>query len=271
MAKFRMIQTGFWNDPKVMEEMTPEDKFFFMYLLTNPQVTQIGVYRITKKQVAFETGFSVETVQLLFERFLHQHELIRYNDETRELAIKNWGKHNLGRGGKPMLDCIRKELEDVKDRSLITYVGQFVTNDSIRELYATFCLENDDTLTLRGQEEEKEKEKEEEQEQQEKQRERYAVVFRFYEENIGVLNPFIAESIALWLEELSPEVVMLAIKKALMKQKRWDYAEGILKKWSNQNLTTIQAIEVYETHFQKRQTQTSPTDLLERVKRGDFS
>ncbi|WP_431308880.1 hypothetical protein [Halalkalibacter flavus] len=174
MAKFRMIQTGFWNDPKVMEEMTPEDKFFFMYLLTNPQVTQIGIYRITKKQVAFETGFSVETVQLLFERFLHQHELIRYA-ETRELAIKNWGKHNLGRGGKPMLDCIRKELEGVKDCSLIE------------------------------------------------------------------------------------------------RQKRWDYAEGILKKWSNHNLTTIQAIEANETHFQKRQTRTSPTDLLERVKRGDFS
>ncbi|GAE28250.1 phage replication protein [Halalkalibacter wakoensis JCM 9140] len=154
MAKFRMIQTGFWHDPKVMEEMTPEDKFFFMYLLTNPQVTQIGIYRITKKQVAFETGFSVETVQLLFERFLNQHKLIRYNAETRELAIKNWAKHNLGRGGKPMLDCIQKELEDVKDRSLIGYIGQFVANESIRELFASFCLQTDDTLTTSGQEEE---------------------------------------------------------------------------------------------------------------------
>ncbi len=57
-----MIQTRFWKDQIVIEEMTPEDKFFFMYLLTNPQVTQIGIYRITKKQVAFETGFSVETI-----------------------------------------------------------------------------------------------------------------------------------------------------------------------------------------------------------------
>ncbi|WP_088103018.1 DnaD domain-containing protein [Halalkalibacter urbisdiaboli] len=264
MAKFRMIQTGFWKDPKVMEEMTPEDKFFFMYLLTNPQVTQIGIYRITKKQVAFETGFSIETVQLLFDRFLHQYELIRYNDETRELAIKNWGKHNLARGGKPMLDCIQKELEDVKDRSLIDYVGQAVTNPSIRELYTTFTAENDDTATLRGQKEEEKQEKEQKQEL-------YATVFRFYEDNIGVLNPFIAESIALWLEELSPEVVMLAIKKALMKQKRWDYAEGILKKWVNQNLTTPQLIEANGKHFQQRQPQTTSTDLLERVKRGDFS
>ncbi|WP_227521951.1 hypothetical protein [Bacillus solitudinis] len=55
MTPFRMIQTGFWKTAKVMVEMTPEDKFFFMYLLTNLQVTPIGIYRITKKQVAFET------------------------------------------------------------------------------------------------------------------------------------------------------------------------------------------------------------------------
>jgi hypothetical protein len=36
---------------------------------------------------------------------------------------------------------------------------------------------------------------------------------------------------------------MLAIKKALMKQKRWDYTEGTLKKWAIHNLTTIQATE----------------------------
>ncbi len=258
-----MIQTGFWHDPKVMEEMTPEDKFFFMYLLTNPQVTQIGIYRITKKQVAFETGFSVETVQLLFERFLNQHKLIRYNAETRELAIKNWAKHNLGRGGKPMLDCIQKELEDVKGRSLIEYIGEFVANESIRALYDSFCLQTDDTLTISGQEEEKEEEEEEQ--------ERYAAVFRFYEENMGVLNPFIAESIVHWVKELSPEVVLLAIQKSLMRQKRWDYAEGILKKWVNQNVTTIQAIEADEAQFQKSFKKTSPTDLLERVKRGDFS
>ncbi|GAE28617.1 DNA replication protein [Halalkalibacter wakoensis JCM 9140] len=121
-----------------------------------------------------------------------------------------------------MLDCIQKELEGVKDRSLIKYIGQFVANESIRALYASFCLQTDDTLTISGQEEEKEEEKEKEKEQ-----ERYAAVFRFYEENMGVLNPFIAESIAHWVKELSPEVVMLAIEKSLMRQKRWDYAEGM--------------------------------------------
>ena len=42
--------------PKVMEEMTPEDKYFYLYLLTNPCTNMIGVYRIVKKQMAFDLG-----------------------------------------------------------------------------------------------------------------------------------------------------------------------------------------------------------------------
>ncbi|GAE31788.1 DnaD domain-containing protein [Halalkalibacter hemicellulosilyticus] len=264
MAKFRMVQTGFWHDPKVIEEMTPEDKFFFIYLLTNPQVTQIGIYRITKKLVAFETGFSIETVQLLFERFIHQHDLIRYNDKTREVAIKNWGKYNLKRGGKPMLDCIQKELEDVKDTSFIDFVGRAVDNPTIHSLFASFSQDHDDTSTLRGQEEEQEQDKEQ-------QQDLTGAVFTFYEENIGVLNPFIAQSLSHWLEELEAEVIILAMKKALRKQKKWDYAEGILKRWVNDNLTSLQAIEARDVRQQKRHRDSSATDLLDRVRRGEFS
>ena len=44
MAMFRKVHTEFWTDPKVLEEMTPEDKYFMLYLLTNPNTTQIGIY-----------------------------------------------------------------------------------------------------------------------------------------------------------------------------------------------------------------------------------
>jgi hypothetical protein len=119
MAKYRMVRTDFWKNPIVSEEMTPEDKYFYLYLLTNPHTTQIGIYRITKKQMAFDLGYSIESVHSLMERFTRHHKLIRYNPETRELAIKNWGKDNLHKGGKPVMDCIFSELKDVEDTSLI--------------------------------------------------------------------------------------------------------------------------------------------------------
>ena len=59
MAKFRMVRTDFWKNPIVLEEMTPEDKFFYLYLLTNPLTTQTGIYKITKKQLAFDLGYSI--------------------------------------------------------------------------------------------------------------------------------------------------------------------------------------------------------------------
>ena len=59
MAIYRHVHVEFWKDPKVLEELTPEDKLFFIYLLTNPNTTQIGVYKITKKQIAFELGLLI--------------------------------------------------------------------------------------------------------------------------------------------------------------------------------------------------------------------
>ncbi|MCM3653960.1 DnaD domain protein [Metabacillus litoralis] len=191
MAKYRMVRTEFWKNPIVSEEMTPEDKYFYLYLLTNPHTTQIGIYRITKKQMAFDLGYSIESVHSLMERFTRHHKLIRYNPETRELAIKNWGKDNLHKGGKPIMDCILSELKEVEDTSLIRYVAEKIHKQEIRSLYESFCEpermsfdqedrenepsvdveeeEVDDTFmrrdTIRGQKE-KEKENKKEKQQQ---------------------------------------------------------------------------------------------------------
>ncbi|MDR7003053.1 hypothetical protein J2Y67_005608 [Neobacillus niacini] len=48
MAKYRMVRTEFWKNPIVMEEMSPEDKYFFLYLLTNPNTTQNFPHFCTK-------------------------------------------------------------------------------------------------------------------------------------------------------------------------------------------------------------------------------
>lgn len=136
---YRLIYEGFWTDPRTMEEMSPEDRFFYLYLLTNPSTTSIGIYVITKKKMAFELGYSVETVESLMERFINHHKVISYNKSTREIAIKNWGKHNLSRGGKPVIDCITKELKQVKDKSFIAYIAEHIQNKPMKDLFLSFC------------------------------------------------------------------------------------------------------------------------------------
>jgi DnaD/phage-associated family protein len=182
-----MVQIDFWKNPVVSEEMTPEDKYFYLYLLTNPNTTQIGIYQITKKQMAFDLGYSIESVHSLMNRFIEHHRLIHYNPVTRELAVRDWGKDNLNKGGKPVMDCIYSELKKVEDSSLIRFVLGSIQKGEIRSLFESFCgrdkevahdtdkelemIGNDDTFTHRdtnrGQKEkQKEKEKENEKQQE---------------------------------------------------------------------------------------------------------
>ena len=166
MALYRQIFIEFWKDPKITEEMSPEDRYVLLYLLTNPYTTQIGIYQITKRQMAFDLGYSTEAVGAILTRFEKNLGLIRYNDETREIAIKNWGKYNLKRGGKPIMDCIKGELSKVKDKKLIEYVAISIPNNTIKDEFLRYAnVTLDVTSTISGQEEEQEQEQEVEQQQ----------------------------------------------------------------------------------------------------------
>lgn len=177
MAKYRAVQTEFWEDPRVIEEMTPEDKLFYLYLLTNPKTTQIGIYQITKKQMAFELGYSTESINALMDRFENHHRIIKYNLETREICILNWAKYNLDNHSKPVLDCIESELKKVKDKSFIMYMLSGITKEKIRNLFLdAYELSTGDTTRITdGGEKEKQKQKEKQKEKEKQQQEKEEV------------------------------------------------------------------------------------------------
>ena len=74
----------------------------------------------------------------LLDRFIRHHKLIRYNPETRELAIKNCGKDNLDKIEKYAMESIIFELKEVEDHSLIRYVAESIRKQDIRSLYESF-------------------------------------------------------------------------------------------------------------------------------------
>ena len=45
----RIVDVSFWTDGKV-DEFSPEDKYFMLYLLTNPFSKQLGIYEISIRQ-----------------------------------------------------------------------------------------------------------------------------------------------------------------------------------------------------------------------------
>jgi len=259
MAKYRYVYTTFWNDPRVVEEMTAEDKYFFLYLLTNESTTQIGIYQITKKQIAFDMGYSMESAGALLQRFRDHHKIIKYNEETREIAIKNWGKYNLNRGGKPILDCVKSELKEVKDTSLIQWVGEGISNDSVRIVYESYYdtsydtsenkeSSNDagsyDTSTIRGQKE-KEKEKENKKEKEKREDSQSSVspsqidnpflqIKTFFDSTIRISNFTDHKKMDKLLEFYPDHLLIIEAIKLTADQGKSniEYVEGILRNWA---------------------------------------
>jgi len=119
MAIFRKIHVSFWRD-EFIESLTPEQKYFYLYLMTNDRTRQCGIYEITLKQISYDTGYNEETVRHLINFFVSKHK-IKYSETTKEIALKNWGKYNDSTSPKVKV-CVNKELLLVKDRLLIEYL-----------------------------------------------------------------------------------------------------------------------------------------------------
>lgn len=152
MATFRKIHTIFWSDPFI-QSLSPERKYFYLYLLTNEKTKQCGIYEITKKQISYDTGYNIDTVSILLKYFAESGK-IAYSTYTSEICIKNWNKYNDNKSPKTQV-LVKQEIGKVKDKKLIEY------------LYST------DTVSIHHQtkseqEGEEEREKEEEREGEEK-------------------------------------------------------------------------------------------------------
>ena len=125
MSISRVINTDIWDD-ELVSSFSPEDRYFWLYLLTNPHTTQLGIYHLPLKKACVELGYSIETVKILLNRFEQNYGLIRFNPNTSEIAIKNFLKHSILKGGKPVMDCLLKEETKVKDKDLIVYIVENV-------------------------------------------------------------------------------------------------------------------------------------------------
>ena len=79
MAKYRNVYMSFWTDTKVIDEFTPEDKFFYLYLMTNPHTSLCGCYEISLSQMSAEMGYTKDSISKLINRFMMVHDIIRYD------------------------------------------------------------------------------------------------------------------------------------------------------------------------------------------------
>lgn len=89
MAKYRVVNTRFWDDPYVAE-LNPTEKLVFLYLLTNALTTIGGVYELPLKRAAFDVGLPVKELKSVFEKLERDGKVV-WQDGW--VALVNFVKH----------------------------------------------------------------------------------------------------------------------------------------------------------------------------------
>ena len=217
MGIYRNVNTTFWTDTKVTDDFTPEDKYFMLYCLTNYYTNLCGCYEISIKQMSKDLGYEVETVEKLLKRFDEIHNIISYNKENKEILIKNWHKYNWTKSGKldkPLL----KEIEKIKTLDFKRFLADLYNKRDTVSIPYTYPMDTtvsvsvtdtvSDTVSVSVK------------------------LIKIYEEEIGLVTQNTLITLESYLEDLSEEMIIEAIKKASKQNKRsLAYIEGILKNW----------------------------------------
>lgn len=74
----------------------------------------------------------------------------------------------------------------------------------------------------------------------------------FYEQNIGLLSPFILEEIEEYQSQIPDDMIIEAIKRAVEAGKRnWKYTKGIINNWLSQGIKTLAEVQQNDEAFKK--------------------
>ena len=248
MAVYRNVQVNFWQDDFVLD-LTPEERYFYIYLLTCSKTTQCGIYPLPKRLAEMETGYNRETVEKLLQRFIDYGKIL-YDAETKELYIQNWVRYN------PVTNtnvekCVLRELKTVKSKK---FVHMFLQKCLEEGLNIPLLLEHfgipDEELVVIPQEIFESDETDGEVEEVEPG----SSVFLFYEQNFGSLSPYTADELSEWIADLSDELVLKALQIAYENNKRTlAYVKGILRDWYEKGYTRLSEVEKAAVRFRKKE------------------
>lgn len=136
MAIYRNIRISFWTDSKIVDEFTPEDRYFYLYLFTNPHTNLAGCYELSMKQASVELGYDPTAIKTLIRRFTDVHGVIKYSEHTKEVLLLNWHKYNWTASEK-FRKPLSEEISNIKDDDFRAYlINVFKGIDTVSIPYA---------------------------------------------------------------------------------------------------------------------------------------
>ena len=273
MAIYRQLHTTFWKDDFI-GECSQIEKLFYLYLISNDKTTQSGAYEFSYRYAQFELGISKQEVEQLINFFVSSGK-IRFNKENNEVLLVNWLKYNSARSPKvaPVID---KEMASLKT---VEFKMEVVTNcielgypiktkiEDIEMELKTFSdtvshnkdtiSQNSDTILQPSPTQNQHHHITNTTTEGQYQENSAAVVteinpYEFYQQNFGVLAPFVSEDLKHWVDDIGIELVVEAMSRAVKDQKGYKYATGIMKNWTNRNIRTMDDVKADDVAFQNK-------------------
>ncbi|WP_392486703.1 DnaD domain protein [Haloimpatiens sp. FM7315] len=125
MATFRKFYIKFWIEEKVLE-LTPAEKFMYIFLRTSTETSQCGVYKMPEKLMCLETGYDSETIYKLTDS-LEKKGFIKFSRKTSEIMILDWVKKNFVNSPNT-IKCMNKELREIENKDFIISLYEICEN-----------------------------------------------------------------------------------------------------------------------------------------------
>lgn len=276
MALFRQVRTGFWQDGFILG-LKPEEKYFYMYIMTNARTTQCGIFKLVKPLAQLELGYDGETLDRLLKSF-RDYGKIDYCEETDEIMITNWAKYNFIIS-KNTIICINKELKEVKNKEFVKRMYRICLerNHPVKDIFNGIVVDGlkiekeSDNAFLETESEEMDSLKadkeglsspfeapykplgEEEIKEEiyinksyNKQKVMNKSISRIlleFSKNIKKASKAEIEKFIQWRKDFEEEVIIKAIEQAVKyKAKHIGYIESIIKSWAAEGITTMKEL-----------------------------
>lgn len=131
MGDFSKIEHDFWQDDYVLS-LTPEERYFFLYLLSNGRTHALGCYELRMRVAEFETGYNADTIKKYINKFISAGKVL-FDDETQEVLIVNWKKYHWTKQ-TGNVNSILKDFKAVKSQIFKEILTSFLVEAGIIKL-----------------------------------------------------------------------------------------------------------------------------------------
>ena len=132
--QYTALPSDIWCWPD-FADLTPEDRYYLLYLHLNPHVTVCGCYPLTRRLAAAESGYNDETSDKILTRLVEAGGWVELDVDTREILLLRWKELNPGffATNSKTYTSLVKHLEKIKSDRLCTIVRSWMSSDAPRK------------------------------------------------------------------------------------------------------------------------------------------